>query len=855
MDNKDRAPSYAINTFNKGLWKDSLPSLQPEGTYTEAWSVVNKTDNESGFGVSNEASNELFVEIPKGFSVRGIIYAEERDWYIVMLVNPSSGLSEIGILDEKHKTYIKVVNDNDLPDGKLEFSEDEWISGMELKNDNGCRDLYLYWSSKYWYNHINLDDKCKDYSIAKFRLFRCICGPNTVTSVLSGGGDGIPNGAYQFITQLEDDDHNTTNWFKFTNPIYVAEKGFVGGEPTHKSIKLELSNLDPSYSQVNVALIKTVNGVEFPPEVVFRSNYGSGKLELEYTGQKGDIITKEAVLVKNPTYIRGRNMIQKDGRLILYNLLGETNLHYQPLANQIEAEYIVPLVPANEAHMVKTCRADENYIPAVRWNYCDGTHSVDFPISPEPTAYDTEIIPASNTQNCSNCDLPRWAVDNTATRTEVNPGFIDPHDGSINSSHTSDAESYTAPVEEVVEEVVKTPESFDDLLKQNPQDAVSGICDCIKQHVRGAVYSYEDSDWWQINPLEWVLGGDKEPDWTHIFNLTMGPDDDCCSKMQNLASSGASVSDGLNEILAAFDDSTRPTLGGGGTTGGSGATPAGDSNGNPAGSGEGGFPTGDEYCRSFSCSTCPDGCECNDGATCTVGSTGKFAAKSFEQLTEEDLGVMKYDAPTSNTESKVHDLEFTDTSGNPISIQNSLTEGRAVILDFFTTWCQPCYDIHTSGVWEEANTQFGPASSNYKLDIIGFEMDAYTTDLDLNGTGTNTKGDFTNVTYPLVSLTLAQSDLLQTLTSYYNVQYYPFAVIIYPDGKTYNVGKFNMTTIGNLLLDPILTGASSVSSGGATESSPTGGGGTSSCGGSGGSCGSGGSIELSFSKSTNPMRQ
>jgi len=841
MDSKDRVPSYSINTFDKGLWKDALPSLQPQGTYREAWSVVNKTDKESGFGVANESSNELFVKIPDGFIVRGIIYAEERDWFVVMLFNPSTGLSEIGVLDEKHKEYIKIVDDNDLPDGKLDFSEDEWISGMELKNDNGCRDLYLYWSSRYWYNHINLDDKCRDYSIEKFRLFRCICGPNTVTSVLSGGGDGIPNGAYQFITQLEDDDHNTTNWFKFTNPIYVAEKDFVGGEPTHKSIKLELTNLDPSYSQVNVALIKTVNGVEFPPEIVFRSNYGSGKLELEYTGQKGDIISKESVQVKNHTYIRGRNLIQKDGRLILYNLLGETNLHYQPLANQIEAEYIIPLVPANEAHLVKTCRADENYIPAIRWNYCDGTHSVDFPISPEPTEYDTEIIPASNSQNCSNCDLPRWAVDNTATRTELNPAFIDAKDGSLGSSHTSDAESYTAPQEKVLEEPVQLPPSFDDLLKQNPQDITAGICDCMKQHVKGAVYSYEDSEWWQQNPLDWVLGGDKEPDWTHIFNLTIGPEDDCCTKMQNIASSGGSLADGLNEILASFDDATRPTLGGqGGTTGGSGATPAGDDNRNPAGSAEGGFPTGAEYCASFGCDKCPGGCECTDGVNCVVGSTGKLAGKSFEALTEEDLGVMNYSSPTTNTESKVHDLEFTDTSGNLISIQNSLSEGRAVILDFFTTWCQPCYDIHTSGVWEEAYTQFGPASSNYKLDIIGIEMDAYTTDSDLNGRGTNTKGDFTNVSYPLVNLGLADSDLLKTVSSYYNVQYYPFAVIIYPDGKTYNVGKFNMTTIGNLLLDPILTGASSTSSGGATESSPTGGGGTSSCGGSGGSCGGGG---------------
>lgn len=115
----ERAPSKVINTFHKGMWKDSLPSMQPDGTYKEAWAAVNTTDNESNFGVANELSNELFILLPKNTLVRGLIYAEERDWYVVMLFNGSSGLSEIGILDEKLKTYTKIVDDNDLPDGKL----------------------------------------------------------------------------------------------------------------------------------------------------------------------------------------------------------------------------------------------------------------------------------------------------------------------------------------------------------------------------------------------------------------------------------------------------------------------------------------------------------------------------------------------------------------------------------------------------------------------------------------------------------------------------------------------------------------------------------------------------------------
>lgn len=842
MPKKRRRESQDLrNTFEKGLYNDSIPSLQPDGTYRDAWAATNETDNESGFGVANENSNEKYISLPPGFEVRGLIYCEERDQYIVMLLH-SSGLSEIGILDEKHKTYTKVVNDDDLSDGNLEFSQDEWIN-MELKVEQPCNELHLYWSNKYWYMYINLDDKCKDYSIAKFRLFRCICGPTQKVQVLNGGGEGVPNGAYQFVAQLEDADHNKTNWFNFTNPVYVAQKGFKAGEPTNKSIRLELSDLDKEYTKVNIALVKTIGGIQFPPEIIFKANYGSSKITLDYTGQSGEVIDLDEIQIKNPTYIKGRNLIQKDGSLILYNLKGETNIHYQPLANQVKVEYVVGLVPAAEAHLVPTMRGDENYILGGRLVYCDGTESADFVFNPgEPTAADLATSPAS--QNCQNCDLPAWATGNTSERTWQDDSFFNEKEVSVNSSHTADAE-YDKPKQEIeTVETVKLPPSLEEVLKQNPKDQTAGICDCIKQHIKGTVFQYEEG-----------FLADDDPESTFVFNLTIGPEEECCKKLQDTATgNGGGLADGLNELLGSYNNSNdgtgNPT---GGNNGGTGRT------NRPLPGSNGGGDDDDvvPQCVDFDCDGgCPDGCDCNPlinkcsgtyngprHSLSTIPEDGESSTENYSPSTEGvDLdSLLNYTAPTTNTFSKSHDFTLPVFGGGDFSIQEKLDAGKAVILDFFTTWCGPCKTVFDASVFDTINSEYGPASANYKVDVIGIEMDQYTTDSDLDGSGANTLGDYTTASYPLVNLGSAEIDLLTEITNAYSVQYYPFAVIIYPDGKTFNIGSLNVPTVVGFLMDPILSGASNTSSGGNSGSSPTGGGSCTSCGGSGGTCGSGAS--------------
>jgi len=743
----------------KGMFLDLPPSLQPEGTYREAWGVVNSTDRETGFGISNEASNAIHTLIPDGYEIRGMAYAEERDWFVLFLYSEKDVKSEIGIVDEKTKTYRTVVNDDKLPDGKMCFG-DEFIN-IELKVEQPCNELYAYWSNDYTYRYINLENDCCDHSLANMRLFRCLCGP-VIEPYIQDGGGTLANGAYQFVAQLEDGDGNKTNWFKVSQPVYVAQKDFKAGEPTRRSIRLDLTDLDPEYEQVNIAVIKTIDGTTEDPEIIFRSNYGTNKLSLVYSGQKGSSIPLTEVLTKSPGYIRGRNLAQKDGRLILYNLLGETNLDYQKLANEIKVDYSVALVPASDSHLIKTVRRDENYLLGIRWNYCDGTSSADFIIpGREPDSFEKQKVSAGDDENCFLCDKPRWAVFNTADYDNLkykNPLFYNEFEASLYSSSlfkpADKRPKYTPPSysEETEETII--PDALKEILDQKPKEQLSSdICECISKLINVELVGTANED-----PL--------------ILKGFLGMSKECCEKLaEKLNKNGGGFVEGFNEIFGSLDDllATDPFEGGVNT---SGLDPG-------------------LNCADYKCidGSCPPGCQCGPDFVCSgsgggTGGGGGGTPEFSDVVFPPDLGPLPpgYVPPSKTVEQITkyfHDITLTDIDGNMHTIKDYLDDGKVVYLEAFTTWCGGCYDLHVSKDVDFFYEKYGPGGLDI-AQVIAVEMDPSTTIDDIQGTGTKTQGEYSNAPYPIVA---ADSDMAELLITTYGINFFPQIIVIYPNGQ------------------------------------------------------------------------
>ena len=135
------------------------------------------------------------------------------------------------------------------------------------------------------------------------------------------------------------------------------------------------------------------------------------------------------------------------------------------------------------------------------------------------------------------------------------------------------------------------------------------------------------------------------------------------------------------------------------------------------------------------------------------------------------------------------DFTATDLNGTSWNLYTLLSQGKTVYLDIFATWCGPCWSYHNSGALDALYNQHGPTATN---DIMVFmvEGDGATTLADLQGTGTNTLGDWVTGS-PMPILDNAG------IANSYLISYYPTIYMICPDKVVREVGQIATTALYN----------------------------------------------------------
>lgn len=140
-----------------------------------------------------------------------------------------------------------------------------------------------------------------------------------------------------------------------------------------------------------------------------------------------------------------------------------------------------------------------------------------------------------------------------------------------------------------------------------------------------------------------------------------------------------------------------------------------------------------------------------------------------------------------------HDFTVTDINGDEFHLYEHLDAGKVVVLDVSATWCPPCWTFHQGHYLQDLHEMYGPDGTD-QLRVMFYEGDANTTMADLEGTTSNTMGNWIEgTTYPIVNESPLQLDL-----SVYAPQGFPTVSIIRPSDYEITADVWNATSLGQI---------------------------------------------------------
>lgn len=344
-------PNNTISAPYKGMNLDFTPSRKGEGVVSYSLNaVVEGGINDSMVVYQNEPANELCASFPEGYKYVGGRNIIEKNTIVVFLFNPQTGESEIGTIISC--SYKKLINAN-----CLNFSLLRPIHKIMYRINNG--NIEIYWVdgnsirmldfSSLPYKEIK--DECNtvitdEIDCNKLDLQPNFSIPEINIEAIEDGGENTA-GTYQFAIQYSNAlGEAYTPYFSVSNPLSLFDPNKTNtldfNYILNQAVRVKISNIDISsvYDYINIAVIKSVNGVS--SAYIIATKQITGEIyEFTYSSSASDKpIGIPEIFQKYEIYNSADDITVANSQLILAKLKAKERISYQEIANEISLKWI-----------------------------------------------------------------------------------------------------------------------------------------------------------------------------------------------------------------------------------------------------------------------------------------------------------------------------------------------------------------------------------------------------------------------------------------------------------------------------------------------------------------------------------
>jgi hypothetical protein len=437
MKNKGGSGKF-LTSLGKGLNTDVSPETQPEGTYRWALNAVAESEEGNIGFLTNEEGNYTCGSIDADWAIIGHVYIGDDEAIIFQapkdgsVTAPNYGQGRISRI----KSDCSIVNV--ITAGCLNFKLTHQIQAT-YRVRKGC-EIAIYFTDDYnKVGYINID-ALEDY-LAEGQEQYIADNPNTyMNDAYDGSGNPIwdcdklslfpdfsmpcinfvridesgnlISGVYQFAIQYLDQDLNESRWTTITQPIpiyrdalteaysikgdhpsQVNPDGTIDFVQTNKSIVLEFTNLDISYSFIRVAVIPSTQGIGAAAGAYIVDTIPFSGTSVQYIFDSYDqnqvtLASLDQITIPRQSFERAKTITQIDNRLILGNV-EEAEIDHTELtkaALDIEITYVTRELGADDPNIesvqsgryyfdYRSYMRDEIYAFGIVWVFKDGTES------------------------------------------------------------------------------------------------------------------------------------------------------------------------------------------------------------------------------------------------------------------------------------------------------------------------------------------------------------------------------------------------------------------------------------------------------------------------------------------------